>query len=85
MAADKLQESLSSDTKALEALLKEHNVSAFSGLLTSVSPTAGTSKAITDLAKGVEREGNTARLAYRTQMKAGGEDQAKQEAATKAY
>jgi hypothetical protein len=85
VAADKLQESLAGDLKALAALLKEHDVSFFEGTLANVGTTGKSSKEITDQAKLLERQGMMAKAEYGKQLADAGASQAKQEAATKAY
>lgn len=85
VAADKLQEALSAVLKAQNDVFKQQHVGAFEALLSNVGTTGGAEKSAADLGKEVERQSEAARIARRQAMLDAGSDQAKQEAASRAY
>jgi hypothetical protein len=88
VAAEKLQEALAGDLRALDALMKEHDVSELEGILSGVASTTGkggSSDEISKYNKTIEKQGHLAQKAYADALRAAGEDHAKQESATKAY
>ncbi len=96
VAADKLQEALAGDVKQLQALLKEHNVSAFEGALAGVAGTATSNKVITDAGKALEIQGERAqtlrlkdlqdaKTVYQQHLDAAGSNAAARQAASETF
>lgn len=85
VAADKLQLALERDNKELAALLKEHSVGVFGGLIAGVAPTGNTEKQLTQATNEANDKGIEATNAYREAMHASAGDQKKQEELTRAH
>lgn len=85
IAANKLQDALEGVLKTQQQTLEQNKVGIFEGLLSRTAPTGDAIKDIEATGKDVKRQGEEARAARRKALQEAGEDQAKQEAANRAY